>query len=160
MSIFYRLLPAIALLVLIAGCDLNLPQEQHVMKADRCDDEIVQDLIDIPGLYVDIPEEPRPWDIDATVLRDSIAAHDGRAMIGLKAPESERMRDNDGYSAALTAEQFEDALHMLCGKNVEINMVYKTFGAVSVTMDPDVVYELFDHPKVDYIEIPMVFYLQ
>ncbi len=159
MSIFYRLLPAIALLVLIAGCDLNFLQEQHVMKAYRCDDEIVEGLIDIPGRYVDMPEEPRPWDIDATVLRDSIASHDGRAMIGLKAPESERMRDNDGYRAALTAEQFEEALHLLCGKNIEINIVYKTFGAVSVTMDPDVVYELFDHPNVDYIEIPMKFYL-
>ena len=156
----YKVIPIVALLFYLAGCDLIFEQDKARLQTEKCDDEIVQGLKDIPGRYVDVPPEPRPWDTNATVLRDSIAAHDGRAMIGLKAPESERMLDNNGYRAALTAEQFEAALHMLCGKNIEITHVYSSFGAASVIMEPDDVFELFDHPKVDYIEIPMKFYLQ
>lgn len=118
----------------------------------------IEDLQDIPRLQVDIPET-RPWGTDATVLRDSIAANDGMAMIGLKAPGSERMRANNGIREALTARQFEAALQVLADRNIEIKHVFLTFGAASVQMDPDEVYELFDHPMVDYIEIPMVFTL-
>jgi len=124
------------------------------------DNERFQDLMDIPRLEVDIPEVPRPWDIDVSVLRDSIAAHDGRAMIGFKAPESERMVDSEGISEALSAEQFRAALEMIDEMGVEILKIFRTFGAASVRMAPDDVYTLFNHPMVDFIEIPMTFYLQ
>jgi hypothetical protein len=119
----------------------------------------LQSLLDIPRLHVDLPSELRPWEKDVVVLRDSVAAHDGRAMIGLKAPESPRMRANHNIREALTAREFEAGLHMLCSRDIEIRSVYNTFGGVSVRMDPNEVFELFDHPRVDYIEIPMVFTL-
>ena len=121
--------------------------------------ERFMNLVDIPRLTMDIPEVPRPWDMDVSVLRDSIAAHDGKAMIGLKAPGSDRMVHNNGIREALTAEQFRAALEMIDRMDIEILKIYRTFGAASVRMNPDDVYVLFDHPMVDYIEIPMKFYL-
>lgn len=137
---------------IILGFNSNLlgnPQEN----------ERFQDLIDIPRLEVDIPEVPRPWDINVSALRDSIAAHDGRAMIGFKAPASERMFDRNGVREALTAGEFRAALEMIERRGIEILKIFHTFGAASVRMDPDDVHELFDHPMIDYIEIPMKFYL-
>jgi hypothetical protein len=118
-----------------------------------------QNLIDIPRLKVDIPEIPRPWDIDVSVLRDSIAVHDGRAMIGFMSPASQKMIERNGIREALTADEFRAALEMIERKGIEIFEIFRTFGAASVRMHPDQVYELFHHPMVDYIEIPMKFYL-
>ncbi len=77
-------------------------------------------LVDIPRLEVDIPKEPRIWEIDVSVLRDSIAAQNGKAMIGFKAPESDRMMHKSGIRTALSAEQFKEALEMIESKGVEI----------------------------------------
>jgi subtilisin len=137
---------------LFLGLNLNL--------SGNSQDERFQELKDIPRRTVDIPEEPRLWDTDVAVLRDSIAAHDGRAMIGFKAPESGRMVDRNGIREAMTAEQLRAALEMIDGMGLEILKIFRTFGAASVRMDPDDVYKLFNHPMVDYIEIPMIFYLQ
>jgi len=117
-------------------------------------------LVDIPRLEVDIPKEPRIWEIDVSVLRDSIAAQNGKAMIGFKAPESDRMMHKSGIRTALSAEQFKEALEMIESKGVEILYIYRTFGAASVKMDPDIVYDLHDHPMIDYIEIPLPFKIQ
>src|SRR5690625_4690166 len=77
----------------------------------------------------------------------------------LKVPESERFRENHGFREAITAEQVEAAMHMLCSRGIEITDVYNSFGAVAVRMDADEVFYLFDHPMVDYISLPMEFRL-
>lgn len=160
-----NLLLILILLLFMAGCDSNILQHQQKqvdlqsMTAPGFNEKTVESLQDIPRLEVDLPSELRPWDTDASALRDSIANHNGRAMIGLKSPGSDRMRANNGVREALTARQFEAALQMLDNRNIEISYVYRSFGAASVRMKPDEVYDLINHPMVDYIEIPMTYKL-
>jgi subtilisin family serine protease len=158
-----RTIPFLTFLILlwITGCDTNLvdssdnqsgtePSQPAIF--DKIDVETLQD---IPRLDVTLPPEPRPWDTDASVLRDSIAANNGRAIIGLKAPGSEKMRANNGIREALTAQQFENGLKMLSERGIELIRVFESIGVVSVKMDPEQVTSLFTNPRVDYIEIPM-----
>ncbi|MCC5904676.1 MAG: hypothetical protein JJU13_00590 [Balneolaceae bacterium] len=118
----------------------------------------MQGLEDIPRLYLGAPpNDPQPWETNASVLRDSIAFDDGQAIIELKDSESKRFRESHGYREALTAGQFETAMHMLYSRGVEIIDVHNTFGAVEVLMNRDKVFELYDHPMVDYIDFPLEF---
>ncbi len=159
-SIFNFIVLAPLLMLVVSGCDSNFlgsQQEQDDMQQFQTKmfgQAAIEDLRDVPRLQVDIPEA-RPWDTDTAVLRDSVAANDGWAMIGFKAPESKRLREANGIRAALSSQDFRLALQMIDSLNIEIDMVYRSFGAASVRMDPDDVFELHDHPQVDYIEIPL-----
>ena len=147
-------------LIILAGCEALSEQEWQEEYPESCDEELLQNLRDVPRLHLDHPiNDPQPWETNVSVLRDSIAAHGGRAFIGLKVPESERFRENHGFREAITAEQVEAAMHMLCSRGIEITDVYNSFGAVAVRMDADEVFYLFDHPMVDYISFPMEFRL-
>ena len=83
-------------------------------------------LIDIPRLEVEIPREPRIWETDIVVLRDSISAHHGKAMIGIKPPHQNKIRDqiiennNLAIREAISADQFKVAIEMLEDKGIEI----------------------------------------
>lgn len=150
----------LAFFYVLVGCEANLTEEWQEEYAESCDEELLKDLQDIPRLHLDHPlDNPQPWETDAAVLRDSVAAHDGQAIIGLKAPESKRFRENHGFREAISAEQVEAAMHMLCSRGIEITDVYNIFGGVAVIMDPDEVFYLFDHPMVDYIDFPMEYRL-
>ena len=156
-SFVYALL---VVLIILAGCESFSTQEWQEEYAESCDEELLQDLQDVPRLHLDLPlNDPQPWETSVTVRRDSIAAHDGQAFVGLKAPESKRFRENNGFREAITAEQVEAAMHMLCSREIEISEVFNTFGAVAVRMDADEVFYLFEHPMVDYIDFPMEFRL-
>src|SRR5690625_6896447 len=65
------------------------------------------------------------------------------------------MRTNNNIRESLTAHQFEEALRMHLDLNIEITNVYSPFGAVAVRVTTDEVFELSDHPMVDYIDFPM-----
>lgn len=108
----YKLLPQLLIIIaLISGCssgpvdsgDSTLQSVQETAITERGDR---YELRDIPALEVDLPPEPRPWDTDVKVLRDSIAAHDGQAIIAFKASDSQRLFESDGIREALTAEEF------------------------------------------------------
>src|SRR5690625_7420486 len=110
---------------------------------------------DVPRLHLDHPiNDPQPWETNVSVLRDSIAAHGGRAFIGLKVPESERFTENHGFREAITAEQVEAAMHMLCSRGIEIPDVYNSFGPVALRTDADEVFYLCEHPMFDYSSFP------
>lgn len=160
MNLINQSILAIMSILLAMGCE-NIPfltsqqEDVNLQVVEACDEELIKGLKDIPRLHVDMPEELHPWEKDVEILRDSIAAHNGRAMIGLKAPDSKRMRKNNNIREAVSAEQFEAGLHMLCNRDIKITNVYNSFGATSVRMEPDQVFDLFDHPRVDYIDFPM-----
>lgn len=116
-------------------------------------DDNTYELRDIPELRVDLPPEPRPWDKSIHVLRDSIAAHNGKATIGFKEPGSRRFMSSNGIREALCAEELKQGLLDVQEMGAEIVALFTSIGAASVTMDPDLVYYLVDHPRVDYIEI-------
>jgi subtilisin len=151
-----KLIYFIGILYILLGFNLNLVAI-HDQNRDY------GNLKDIPRLEVEIPREPRIWETDIVVLRDSISAHSGKAMIGLKPPHQIKIRDQIidnnklAIREAISADQFKVAIEMLEDKGIEIIHIYRTFGAASVRMDPDIVYELFDHPMIDYIEIPLPF---
>ncbi|MCC5904675.1 MAG: S8 family serine peptidase [Balneolaceae bacterium] len=157
---FFCFIILVYCVALVTGCNSDFLGSQHEkVDLQQVPSEVfgqitIEDFPDIPRLQMDVPEE-RPWDTDVTILRDSIAANDGRAMIGIKAPESKRLRETNGIRAALSSQDFRSALQMIDSLNIEIESVYRSFGAVAVQMDPDYVFELYDHPQVDYIEIPL-----
>lgn len=111
-------------------------------------------LNDIPELRVSHPPETRPWDESVDVLRDSIVTHNGRATIGFKEPRSRRFMTS-GIRKSICAEEFKQGLLDVQEMGVEITSLLTSIGTAGVTMDPDLVYYLVEHPRVDYIEIPM-----
>lgn len=155
-----RLTQLLVLIAIISGCssgpvdsgESTLQSVQETAITERGDR---YELRDVPMLEVDLPPEPRPWDTDVKVLQDSIAAHDGQAKIGFKASDSQRLFESDGIRAAISAEEFRLGLEEMREMGVTIQTVYTSIGAAFVKMDPELVPELVDHPRVDYIEIPI-----
>lgn len=60
-------------------------------------------LVDVPALHIDLPPEPRPWDNDLDELVAALAAEDGHAIIGFKAPASPLRRPLRASSGCLPA---------------------------------------------------------
>lgn len=165
-QIFFNLI-VLVLFLLVTGCESNLIQNEQGKQALKelqklptaeFGETTLETLRNIPQLKVDMPSKLHLWEKDEEVLRDSIAAHGGQAIIGLKAPESERMRKNN-IREALSTHQFEAGLKMLIEKGVEITDVYNSLGAASVRMEPDYVLELFNHPRIDFIDFPITYKL-
>ncbi|MGM0505669.1 MAG: hypothetical protein ACQER4_00605 [Bacteroidota bacterium] len=60
-----------------------------------------------------------------------------------------------GIRKSICAEEFKQGLLDVQEMGVEITSLLTSIGTAGVTMDPDLVYYLVEHPRVDYIEIPM-----
>ncbi|MEX1212139.1 MAG: hypothetical protein WEA36_04775 [Balneolaceae bacterium] len=153
------LVASLILVLLVYGCSSNpfsttqsLCQSESDVTFALGDSTYV--LHDIPELRVSHPPETRPWDKSVDVLRDSIAANNGRATIGFKEPRSRRFMTS-GIRKSICAEEFKQGLLNVQEMDTEILRIFTSIGSAHVIMDPDLVYDLVEHPRVDYIEIPM-----
>src|SRR5690625_5395275 len=67
-------------LIILAGCEALSEQEWQEEYPESCDEELLQNLRDVPRLHLDHPiNDPQPWETNVSVLRDSIAAQDRKS---------------------------------------------------------------------------------
>lgn len=111
-----------------------------------------QVAVDVPALQINLPAEPRPWDVDDAALVQALGAQEGNAIIAFKAPTSARMFDAGGLRAAVPAAAVDQGLEFLRTSGAEIVYVYRSFGAAWARIDPALGPELRRDARVDYIE--------
>src|SRR6184192_3302161 len=93
--------------LLLAGTACSDPSATRA-----CAPRFVGQVQHVPGVPIDLPPEPRPWDTSAAALEEAIAREDGHAVIAFKAPDSARAVDT-GWRAALPAGAIEQGFDLL-----------------------------------------------
>src|SRR5205823_13781089 len=116
-----------------------------------CPPRFVGQAQDVPGVAMDRPPEPRPWDTSTTALEAAIAQEDGHATIAFKAPDSARVMDT-GWRAAVPASAIRQGFDLLAANCVAVLGYFEFIGAAHVRMPPGAPTALRDNALVDYIE--------
>jgi len=116
-----------------------------------CAPRFVTQAQDVPGVRMDLPPEPRPWDTSATALEEAIAQQDGHATVAFKAPDSARALAT-GRRAAVPASAIEQGLDLLAAHCVAVLDYWGFIGAAHVHMPPGAPTALRHNDLVDYIE--------
>lgn len=78
---------------------------------------------DVPARTIDVPREPRPWDLSATALEETLAAGDWHATVAFKTSSGDRIAANAagrGVRGAVTKEDAEAGLILLESRGVRI----------------------------------------
>ena len=118
---------------------------------EACPSQFVAHVQDVPGVAMDVPPEPRPWDTSATALEQVIAQRDGHAVVAFKAPDSARALKT-GRRAAVPASAIEQGFDLLAAHCVAVLDYWGLIGAAHVRMPPGAPTAIRDNDLVDYIE--------
>lgn len=102
-------------------------------------------------LRIDLGEHEMRSDDGIAELVASIAAHDGRAFIGLKPETSPRTRDT-GIVPSMGREERILAHEFLESRGAVLQQVYASFPAVYAVVPLDEVESLVRDPRINYIE--------
>lgn len=140
--------------LLLAGTACSDPSATRA-----CAPRFVGQVQHVPGVPIDLPPEPRPWDTSAAALEEAIAREDGHAVIAFKAPDAARAVDT-GWRAAVPAGAIEQGFDLLAAHCVPVVDYYGALGAAHVRMPPGAATMLRRHVLVDYIEPRQWLYLQ
>lgn len=113
-------------------------------------------LRDVPGAWIDLPPEPRPWDTSADALEQAITEADGRATVAFKEPGSERLHSAlgspRGWRAAVSTDAIDAALELLTARDLTLVRYNSLIAGAQVVFGPGVASRLRDDPHIDYIE--------
>jgi subtilisin family serine protease len=115
----------------------------------------VERLRDIPARAIDVPRDPRAWDLSASALEAQLAAGEWHATVAFKVPTSVRLASSEtgkGVRQAVTVDAIEDGLELLVSQGVEILSVNALIGGAHVVFPRGVGQELWGHELIDYIE--------
>jgi hypothetical protein len=118
-------------------------------------------LRDVPARSVEVPREPRPWDLSASSLEAVLAEGDGHATVAFKGPGSTRISANVSGRAvrqALTTEDAEAGLLLLRSRGVQVLRYNAIIGGAHVVFSPGVGSLLRESDRIDYIEPRHVWY--
>jgi hypothetical protein len=140
---------AIALGLVFSACS------EHLTTPDTGLNQVqrgYQSPVDVPAVQVDLPPSPRPYDTDDSALVAALRAQGGYAVIGFKLPGSPRTLEASGYRAAIPSAAIDEGLGLVRAQGVEIEYVYRSFGAVLGRIDPATAPDLRRNPLVDFIE--------
>ena len=109
-------------------------------------------MLDVPGKTMDLPPEPRPYDLSAAALAEALRRAGGRASIGIKAPGSPRAMDSGGYRAPVPGSIVYQALEAPEAVGAQIYRYLHNSGIARVVVDPSLADVLMTHPFVDFIQ--------
>lgn len=148
---------AVVVLFSFIGCEPELLQySPETIQTSQKHGELlsassINEFKDVPLLEVDLPPNLQDRDTNLSSLSDSVSAHNGEVLIGLKAPDSKRLIESDGIREALPAKEFQKGVEFLESEEIEIIEIY-SFGIVRATIDPMLVNKLSEHDRIDFIE--------
>ena len=135
-----------AIVILVAAACADPPAATPM-----CPPRFLGQAQDVPGVAMDLPPAPRPWDTSATALEEAIAQQDGHATVAFKAPDSARALAT-GRRAAVPASTIEQGLDLLAAHCVAVLDYWGFIGAAHVRMPLGAPTALRHNDLVDYIE--------
>lgn len=115
----------------------------------------IERIRDVPARSIEVPREPRAWDVSASALEEALADGDWHATVAFKAPSSARIAANSsGWAVrhAVMKETAEEGLRLLASHKVEVIRYNALIAGAHVVFPPGVAAELRDHDLIDYIE--------